>query len=457
MKYTKKYKQDILDKLSFEDSYNQIAKRIDFKPQNNTNIMKKGLKIASGVLCLSIIVGVGAYFAITNSQTKVLSAKSFVKMDLNPSITLVVDENNKVVSVNGENNEGQMIVVDENIEGKTLEEAIEIILTIENQTGYLVSGNATIDDNKVSISVSVDDEKIKDNMEKRISETVNRVYDELNVNGTLTYVETSIKDLKEELIKYNAYAQEKIDSMNFEQVYEELKINYQEAAVMYSQEIIDLYNQAKIYEFKIAESDFTVKMIKDLGGIQAALLEGVFKAYEFSMDALKSGIDALNDARYNHFIKEDSLYQQANDELLLYKSEVIKFKNELAVNENLKEEQKAAIQSKLDAQLSLLNNVSASLSSLKVNAETVLIELENAINTLMNKVTEIKDEIVSLLSIDVEKELSNKAVELDAYLNTTKSEFFNNFETKYAEEIEASKQKLIEYKQSLIDNKQSLK
>lgn len=457
MKYTKKYKQDILDKLSFEDSYNQIAKRIDFKPQNNTNIMKKGLKIASGVLCLSIIVGVGAYFAITNSQTKVLSAKSFVKMDLNPSITLVVDENNKVVSVNGENNEGQMIVVDENIEGKTLEEAIEIILTIENQTGYLVSGNATIDDNKVSISVSVDDEKIKDNMEKRISETVNRVYDELNVNGTLTYVETSIKDLKEELIKYNAYAQEKIDSMNFEQVYEELKINYQEAAVMYSQEIIDLYNQAKIYEFKIAESDFTVKMIKDLGGIQAALLEGVFKAYEFSMDALKSGIDALNDARYNHFIKEDSLYQQANDELLLYKSEVIKFKNELAVNENLKEEQKAAIQRKLDAQISLLNNVSTSLSSLKVNAEKVLIELENAINTLMNKVTEIKDEIVSLLSIDVEKELSNKAVELDAYLNTTKSEFFNNFETKYAEEIEASKQKLIEYKQSLIDNKQSLK
>lgn len=457
MKYTKKYKQDILDKLSFEDSYNQIAKRIDFKLQNNTNIMKKGLKIASGVLCLSIIVGVGAYFAITNSQTKVLSAKSFVKMDLNPSITLVVDENNKVVSVNGENNEGQMIVVDENIEGKTLEEAIEIILTIENQTGYLVSGNATIDDNKVSISVSVDDEKIKDNMEKRISETVNRVYDELNVNGTLTYVETSIKDLKEELIKYNAYAQEKIDSMNFEQVYDELKINYQEAAVMYSQEIIDLYNQAKIYEFKIAESDFTVKMIKDLGGIQAALLEGVFKAYEFSMDALKSGIDALNDARYNHFIKEDSLYQQANDELLLYKSEVIKFKNELAVNENLKEEQKAAIQRKLDAQISLLNNVSTSLSSLKVNAEKVLIELENAINTLMNKVTEIKDEIVSLLSIDVEKELSNKAVELDAYLNTTKSEFFNNFETKYAEEIEASKQKLIEYKQSLIDNKQSLK
>ena len=136
---------------------------------------------------------------------------------------------------------------------------------------------------------------------------------------------------------------------------------------------------------------------------------------------------------------------------------MIKFKNELAVNKNLKEEQKAAIQRKLDAQISLLNNVSTSLSSLKVNAEKVLIELENAINTLMNKVTEIKDEIVSLLSIDVEKELSNKAVELDAYLNTTKSEFFNNFETKYAEEIEASKQKLIEYKQSLIDNKQSLK
>ena len=34
MKYTKKYKQDILDKLSFEDSYNQITKKIDFKLLN---------------------------------------------------------------------------------------------------------------------------------------------------------------------------------------------------------------------------------------------------------------------------------------------------------------------------------------------------------------------------------------------------------------------------------------
>ena len=58
-------------------------------------------------------------------------------------------------------------------------------------------------------------------------------------------------------------------------------------------------------------------MIKDLGGIQAALLEGVFKAYDFSMDALKSRIDALNEARYNHFVKEDSMYQQANKELFL--------------------------------------------------------------------------------------------------------------------------------------------
>ena len=456
MKYTKKYKQEVLNKLSYDDSYNKIAQKINFKPQRNENIMKKGLKIASGVLCLSVILGVGTYFAISSSQTKVLSAKSLVKMNLNPSITLVVDENNKVVTVSGENNEGQMIVVDENIEGKTLEEAIQIILTIENETGYLVSGNATIDDNKLSISVCVDDEKIKENMEKRISTTVNNVYDKLNVNGTLTYIDTTLNQMKEQLVAYGDYAKAKIDSMNFEQVYEELKINYQEAAVMYSQEIIDLYNQAKVYEFKIAESDFTIDMVRNLGGIQATLLEGVFKAYEFSMDTLKSGIDQLNEARYEHFVKEDSLYQLANEELLEYKSQVIKFKNELAVNENLTEEQKTSIQNKLDVQLSLLNNTTTSLSKLKESAESVLNELEKTINTLMVKITEIKEELVKLLSIDIEKELTNKAVELDAYLNTTKTEFFNKFETKYAEEIEASKQKLIEYKKSLKENKNSI-
>ena len=59
MKYTKKYKQEVLNKLSYDDSYNKIAQKINFKPQRNENIMKKGLKIASGVLCLSVILGVG--------------------------------------------------------------------------------------------------------------------------------------------------------------------------------------------------------------------------------------------------------------------------------------------------------------------------------------------------------------------------------------------------------------
>ena len=71
------------------------------------------------------------------------SKLAMVKMNLNPSISFVVDGDNKVVSVTGENNEGKMIIAGEEIVGKDLAEAIEIILTIENETGYLVSGNVT--------------------------------------------------------------------------------------------------------------------------------------------------------------------------------------------------------------------------------------------------------------------------------------------------------------------------
>ena len=39
---------------------------------------------------------------------------------------------------------------------------------IENETGYLVSGNARIEDNKLSFSITTDDEKIKEELKDKL-------------------------------------------------------------------------------------------------------------------------------------------------------------------------------------------------------------------------------------------------------------------------------------------------
>ena len=76
----------------------------------------------------------------------------------------------------------------------------------------------------------------------------------------------------------------------------------------------------------------------------------------------------------------------------------------------------------------------------------------HAYNIINNK--EDAEDVMQNIFIKLMKNIY--AIDDDAYLNTTKIEFFNKFETKYAEEIEASKQKLIEYKKSLKENKNSI-
>lgn len=454
MNYKKQYKQDFLNELSSKDNYDKIATKISFKPQKKNNIMKKGLLIGSSIACFTLVLGVGGYLLLKGAgEPKVLSANGIVRMNLNPSITFMVDEENKVVSVTGENNEGKMIIVGEEIEGKTLEEAIEIVLKIENETGYLVSGNAKVSENNLSFSVTIDDEEIAKNIQERISKTVDEVCEELNVNETVSYVKTTLEQYKQELLAYDStLTEQELEKMNFEEVYNSLKVNYQEAAVMYSEELIGLYNQSKEYEFKIAENEYTVELIKELGGVKASLLEGVFAAYDFALQQFESGIDALNKLRYESYVAEDSMYQKANLQLQTVKSEVINLKNKVASSEDQASEETVALVSKLDEKIAKLDEITESLTNIKTSVETSINEMEQTLVSLMDKITEVKDSVVSMLSIDLEAELMSKANELDTYLNTTKTEFFTNFETKYADDIEKAKQKLVSYKQELIAN-----
>ena len=76
----------------------------------------------------------------------------------------------------------------------------------------------------------------------------------------------------------------------------------------------------------------------------------------------------------------------------------------------------------------------------------------HAYNIINNK--EDAEDVMQNIFIKLMKNIY--AIDDDAYLNTTKIEFFNKFETKYAKEIEASKQRLIEYKKSLKENKNSI-
>lgn len=451
MNYKRKYKQDVLKELTPNDKYDAIASKLDLTPPKKNVKMKKNVLLVSSLACLSIVIGFGAYFLLNDNPTT-YSSNSVIKMKLNPEITFVVDEENKVVTATGENQEGQMIIVNENLIGLDLNEAIKIVLTIENETGYLISGNATINDNNISFSISTDDQEAIESIKDNISKTVSDVCKQLNVTHNALVYETSkyFDELKQEVLALNPeLTSQEVEMMSFDEIYEIIKVNYEQQAKICSVELAKLYQQAKDYEFKIAESEFTVNMIKDLKPIQASLLEGVFALREVAVDNLKTGIEAIQQARYNHFVKEDSQYFLANQKLLEYKAEVIKHKNELANIKDIESEEYKHILEALNQREKLLDDAMISLENAKLSAEEFLTSMEENITSLIDSVNEFTNQIVEALSVDLETELNNKAVELDSFLNETKTTLFTNFETKYAEDIASYKQQLQEYKESL--------
>ena len=451
MNYKKKYKQDVLNELEFNDKYNEITSKLNFKNVSNKKVMNKKFVFAAGGLSLVLVLGVAGAIAFSEKDTNTYS--SIVTMNLNPSVRFVLDKDNKVVSVSGENNEGKMIVAgeEENIIGKDINKAIELVLKIENETGYLVSGSASIGENELSFSVAISEEninkakEIQESIKNEITSTVSKVCDELNVNETISEIKAIEREKLEQLaLKYDStLTDEKVSQMSNEELINVVKLYSLETAHLYSVELEELYNQVKEYDLKFAESEFTKNAISSMGTIYELALKG----YDLILDGLKTSITALNDLRYNCFVSEESLYQKSYTSLLEKKEEVILYKNQLASMEGEDSETKQKVQEALEKQIQVLETAEKVL----VDAKDASLSLIDSSTQLINKIIVELEEYKSNLPgrEEVEETLSNKSNELQETLNAKKDQIFAEFESKYGEDIEVAKQKVLAYKESL--------
>lgn len=91
--------------------------------------------------------------------------QAYVSLDINPAIELVVDKDNNVVSVRGENEDGQVLLYNEaGIKGEKIDVAIEKITNLAIEYGYLDENNKVVDTLVTSNS---------DSFAKKITEKVN--------------------------------------------------------------------------------------------------------------------------------------------------------------------------------------------------------------------------------------------------------------------------------------------
>ena len=105
-KTEKQYKAYMEKNLKINDRYDQIAKKIDFNLERKPMKKRNLFALCGASLAAVVIIGVAGFALLNNNKAPQVKPKALVSVDVNPSIELVVDEDNKVISVTGKNDDG---------------------------------------------------------------------------------------------------------------------------------------------------------------------------------------------------------------------------------------------------------------------------------------------------------------------------------------------------------------
>lgn len=362
-------------------------------------------------------------------------------VDINPSVEFMIDDQDKIISVTALNDDGSILIVGEVFVGKTPEEAVEMMVTLASDTGYLVQGNTATSENTVKISVS-GDTKYAEQLKKDIIEKANDTLKAHDINGKVEKAEAlKIDALRQMALSTSLYTEEEISVMDEGQLYKVISAGRIETALLLTEEMRNAYYSAKEYKISFAEREETAKIIKELGGLYGI----THTAYKTALDVYSTAITELDKFRYEMLISPDSEYQKSLTKLREAKVELLKQKNYTAsLDINGKEYASATVTLQLTeenynkmlaAYEKIGTNLNASLEALIAKlkqAETKLVELEN-----------------TLFDENIEAKLQEKAAEIEANLNAAKDGFFVEFENAHAEDIITIEQNLLEKKQQL--------
>ena len=128
------------------------------------------------VAILVVVMVVGIVFSFTGCKDKYPVATSYVSMDINPSVELVLDENDNVISYSCENEDALLMLYGENIIGLNIEKASEKIIDLAIEFGYLTEDNCG-----VQVNVASDKSKVETNILDKIGVVVEKA------EGKLTF------------------------------------------------------------------------------------------------------------------------------------------------------------------------------------------------------------------------------------------------------------------------------
>ena len=282
---------------------------------------KKFMALTGAVLMLTMSVGAFSSCKFFRKDT-VEKQKTVMNVCLNPEVEFLLDGDNKVISVNAINEEGNLIISSEafsDIEGKTAEEAAKLFVEVSKDTGYLVQTEVQAGENELKISISGDLELAKtlyNSVETQVKSYLETVDIQATIEQQEALTEEYLKSLIEECAPYVETAE-----MQYADLIDTLIESRKETSEFYSQQLKEVYYEAKAFAMEQASLEV---MRNKLSLLQKAAFDICNGAYELAVKAIEA-------ERYIFIVGENSAHNLALKALQEVKIDYITTRTEVKV------------------------------------------------------------------------------------------------------------------------------
>ena len=414
-------------------------KEVKIMKQSSSSRERKGMIAIAACGCALLVGGVALVASLMptgkgTGGTTANNQKTVMNISLNPSVEFVLDADDKVLSVNALNEEGNLIVSAEVFVGKEADEAAKLFAQASKESGFLVSGNAEVAGNELNVSFS-GDTKAATELYNQVTEALNGYFSEENIKATVKQAAAITEEQLEKLVgECMPYMQEaQVKALGYAELVDALCESRKETAEFYSQELKNAYYEAKAYALTKAELETLKTQVT--GVAQVAL--GV--AY----DAYTSATDNIEKVRQENLVAENSPYQVALRAFREAKADYLAYRAEVAAMEQTE------ITSTV---LEILENYEKEVDR---NEQALLAAgdaANKAIDSAKEQLTALYNSVIELIE-SASVEAADFLDEISAQQKQAAVKFFEDFEKGHADVIDAAKKEWDGMKDRFNDKK----
>ena len=371
-------------------------------------------KILSLILAVCLILPCMIALTACGKDEEPKKNAKVMTVSLNPAVEFVLDKEDKVVSVNAVNDDGNFIIGQASFAGLSADDAVDLFLQISKENGFVLENSTE------NLKIEVSGETANELYEK-VSKSAKDYLSSSNITLNVSFEKISKEDIKS-LVKecMKEIPLTEINILSEEELLSLLEKSRKETANLHSQELKELYYQTRAQEILNEKCTKIQTLISALPEEYDEIVEQFQTAYSTYTTALST----YQTQYVEIYMDAESDYQKAVQTYVNAKKALLEARLDEVVDLSSYEQQLE------DAKDALYGNDDKDIVGAKQTADSTFsqykLALDNAITSVEAALGTIYTSLFSFVDFS----------SIQTYMENIKNNFKNNFTDEFSSHIE---------------------